>query len=464
MFTFIKSRWQKLDSAWRFSIVVYLVARLALTVWGLSLAAIFPLVVSNVNLHGEPIVTAFDLRTGRAVVFSRLAEGKELHFRASLPNLADVETGTIWDLSGRALSGALSGSSLRASAYSEEEVFPYRGVARSQNILISVWQRFDSNWYLKIAQSAYADDGTAVYFPLYPFLIRALGTIFLGRDLFAAMIISNLALIGVLFLTYQITKDLIGEEYSKRTLGFCVLFPTAFFLFAPYTESLFLLFALASLREGIRGRWSLAGVFGALAALARLQGVLMIVPLAYLAWRDFRDRKPSKRAKSDVAKIAFVFSRFAALLIIPLSTVVFLSFTNLALLNAYESQLHARFVFPWENLAAAIMLVASARASIIDILNLLVTLLFGVMFVLVWFKLPREFGLYSLTMYLAPLFRMTTEQPLVSMTRYALAIFPVFILWGRWGSNAWVSRLIVYLSLPLQLYLSAQFVMWGWVG
>jgi len=67
-------------------------------------------------------------------------------------------------------------------------------------------------------------------------------------------------------------------------------------------------------------------------------------------------------------------------------------------------------------------------------------------------------------MFLAPLFRMTTTQPLVSMMRYALAIFPVFILWGVWGKNAWVNRAIIYPSLLLQLYLSAQFVMWGWVG
>jgi len=71
---------------------------------------------------------------------------------------------------------------------------------------------------------------------------------------------------------------------------------------------------------------------------------------------------------------------------------------------------------------------------------------------------------YALLMYLAPLFRMTTLQPLVSMDRYVLAVFPVFIWLGARGQNAWVNRAVVYLSFPLQLYLSAQFVLWGWVG
>jgi hypothetical protein len=67
-------------------------------------------------------------------------------------------------------------------------------------------------------------------------------------------------------------------------------------------------------------------------------------------------------------------------------------------------------------------------------------------------------------MFFAPLFRMTTSQPLVSMLRYVLVLFPVLILFGGWGRNAWVNRLFVYSSVPLQLFLSAQFVMWGWVG
>jgi hypothetical protein len=50
------------------------------------------------------------------------------------------------------------------------------------------------------------------------------------------------------------------------------------------------------------------------------------------------------------------------------------------------------------------------------------------------------------------------------MSRYALEIFPAFILWGAWGKHSWVNRAILYLSFPLNLYLSAQFLIWGWVG
>ena len=156
--------------------------------------------------------------------------------------------------------------------------------------------------------------------------------------------------------------------------------------------------------------------------------------------------------------------RGLVLLLIPVITVAFLVLTNFALLTIYEGQLHARFVMPWENIGVAITLLASGRGSFIDALNLLATLGIGAMLVVVWEKMPLEYTLYALVMWLAPLFRMTTTQPLVSMVRYALALFPMFVVWGAWGKNTWVNRAILYLSFPLNLYLSAQFVMWGWVG
>ena len=133
-------------------------------------------------------------------------------------------------------------------------------------------------------------------------------------------------------------------------------------------------------------------------------------------------------------------------------------------MSSYVGELHARFVLPWENFAAAIGLLASGRASFVDGLNLAVAVLFGGLLIAIWKKLPLEYVLFAGAMYLAPLFRMTTTQPLVSMDRYALAILPAFILLGKWGKNSWINRAVVYLGFPLQLYLSAQFVLWGWVG
>ncbi|MBI3738937.1 MAG: glycosyltransferase family 39 protein, partial [Chloroflexi bacterium] len=339
-------------------------------------------------------------------------------------------------------------------------IFPYRGVAIETNSLLAPWQRFDANWYLKIAQRGYsADDGSTVYFPLYPLLIRIF-----GGGLLAAIVISNLALIGVFYLVYQLGKDLMGEKFAARALAYLAIFPTAFFLFAPYTESLFLFFSLASIHAAAKEKFPRASIFAALAALTRLQGALLIFPLAYLVWK----KNNAARLTLDASRsFSYTFRNTFFLALIPLATVSFLLYQyffvgKANLVAAYERQLFARFVMPWENLAASITLIANGAGEIADILNLIVTILFGIMLIPLWRKMPREYFLFAALMFFAPLFRMTTTQPLVSMSRYVLVMFPVFLLWAKWGARAWVNRAMVYASFALQLFFSAQFFLWGW--
>ena len=466
-------------NALHWSLRAYLIARIGLSAWAFVIATLFPVVVQNLDLFGAPVLAVFDLASGERYAYSRQVDGTVLTFRASEPFVlrppssvvrpssfvtvlvTDIETGSVWSLrEGRAVSGAYAGRVLNPSPYSVEDIFPYRGVASEQNILLSVWQRFDTNWYLKIAREGYVDAASTVYFPLYPFLIRVV-SVFVGNAMLAALIVSNLALIGALALLYRLSAALFDTPSARRAVAYWLLFPTAFFLQAAYTESLFLFLTLAAFDCARRDRWVLASLFGALAALTRLQGVLLVVPLAM--W-GFRFQVSGSRFEVRGLRIMRHVLRFALLLLIPLATLAFLAFTNLSLIASYEGELHARFVMPWENVAASLVLIANGRASFVDGLNLLATLGSGAMLFAIWRGLPREFTLYAFLMYLAPLFRMTTLQPLVSMDRYALAIFPVFIVLGVRGKNAWINRAIVYVSFPLQLYLSAQFVLWGWVG
>ena len=455
MFTFLN------DKALRWSIGAFLIARVALTAWSLLIASLLPTIVQNLDLFGAPVLATFDLSTSARYAYSRVIDGAALTFRPSAPgDVTDAQTGSVWSLrDGRAVSGAYAGRALNPPAYSVEDIFPYHGVAAETNPLLALWQRFDANWYVKIAQRGYAgDDGSTVYFPMYPALIR-LTSAAVGDSMFAALLISNLALIGALYELYRLAELLADAASARRAVAYLLLFPTGFFLMAAYTESLFLFFALGTFLFALRRHWYLAVLFGALAALTRLQGVLLVAPLAYRLWREIEEAK-----RKGTLRIAYYVLRFVPLLSIPLATMAFLAFTNLSLFASYTGELHARFVLPWDNLAAAVAQLASGQGSLVDALNLVTTLGLGALLVAVWQKQPREYGLYAIVMFLAPLFRMTTTQPLVSMMRYALAIFPVFILWGVWGKNAWVNRAIIYPSLLLQLYLSAQFVMWGWVG
>ena len=450
----ISSLWNRIPSAWRFALAAFLAVRIALTLWSFVVYWIFPVALQNIDLFGEPVLTLFNLQTSERYAYSRTTGGTTLSFRALDERfMADDQTGSVWSMrNGRAIQGSYAGTSLEPSAYKVENIFPYLGVKPAENIALSLWQRFDANWYLKIAERGYeADDGSTVYFPTYPFLIRVLA--FFLDPMLASLVISNISLIGVIGLLYQLTASITTEDTAPRTVVYLLLFPTGFFLTGAYTESLFLFFVLASLFAASRGRWTWSAVWGMLSSLTRLQGVLLVIPLAWLAWRETRGLAMREK-----------LARYALLTLIPLATVSFLAFTSLSLISTYEGTLHARFVSPWGNILAAASLVLGGKGSMVDALNLVFTLWLIAMLVPVWRKLPIEYFLYTLSMLVAPMLRMTTTQPLVSMMRYALAVFPVFMVLGYWGENKRVNRIIVYLSLLLQLYLSAQFILWGWVG
>jgi hypothetical protein len=339
---------------------------------------------------------------------------------------------------------------------------PYQGMPAVQGgiaeLSLGVWQRFDTLWYLRIAAYGYApDDGSTVYFPLYPLLIRLLGQVFFGNYLLAALIISSLAYVGVLFCLYKLTEARFGKANARRSITYLAVFPTAFFFLAAYTESLFLFLTLAAFLCACRGRWWLAGTLGLLSSLTRLQGVVLIAPLLYIYLRD-REFRLSRLDR-----------RMLALLLIPLGTMLYLGYQYLVLgatplVDTYQAQLHAQFVWPWENVLATLQKILSPEGTFINVLNLGMTGVFLAMTVLCFGRLPAEYGIYMAVTMVVLMLRRTTLQPLVSMSRYVLVLFPTFMLWGRWGRNPRIQRLIVYPSVALLLYLSGQFAMWGWVA
>ena len=102
----------------------------------------------------------------------------------------------------------------------------------------------------------------------------------------AALVVSNLAFVGVLFCLHRLTERHLGAAAARRSALYLAIFPTAFFFLAAYTESLFLLLTLAAFLLAHERRWWLAGVMGLLASLTRLQGIVLPLPLLYMYLRD----------------------------------------------------------------------------------------------------------------------------------------------------------------------------------
>ena len=158
--------------------------------------------------------------------------------------------------------------------------------------LVTAWERFDALWFLRIADSGYSlADQSAVFFPGYPLTIRFVSTLLGGHPLAAGLLVSHLATFGSMVLLYFLTASEWGERVARRSVLYLAVFPTSFFLLAPYSEALFLFLVLSALWAARRGRWELAGLAGIGASATRNIGVLLVLPLLVEAVHQFRERR-----------------------------------------------------------------------------------------------------------------------------------------------------------------------------
>lgn len=438
----------------KWGVGIYAVGRIVYSLWAMLIVQMNPLTVTNLNLYGTPVVAVFDQRTSARGMFSPQVDGRLLHFRPAAPNFTDLETGTVWDVSGRSISGPLAGRSLSSSSYTAEAVFPYRGVAASNNPLLAPWQKFDANWYLAIARRGYGTiPGDTHFPPLYPVLISLLVPL-VGDPLLGAILISNLALVAALVVFFQYTSELFDETVAKYASVCLVAFPTAFFLFGAYAEAPFLLAAILALYAIHREQWHWAGVAIFLGILLRLQGIALLLPFVFAL---FKARGSANYLRAGIGLVA-------GLAAVPIYLLMRYAVGGSGVLPTAEPELFARLVPPWDNFIYAFQVLGSGQFHFADVLNLIITLAFLIFWVIGWKRLPATWNLYVAATFAALTIRLVETQPLNSMSRYALTLFPIFVLFGMWAKNRWLQRAILYPSLGLSLFLSAQFVLWGWVG
>ncbi|KKU06682.1 MAG: hypothetical protein UX10_C0026G0010 [Candidatus Magasanikbacteria bacterium GW2011_GWA2_45_39] len=169
--------------------------------------------------------------------------------------------------------------------------------------------RWDGGWYERIARAGYEGQETA-FFPLYPMATRAVSRI-QNNFASAAGLISFLSFLGTLYFFIRLAERLFEKNtkthesmasyntadaasmhaahaFSTRALFFFLFFPTAFYLLAPYTESLFLCFLLGSLYYAREKRVWLAGLLGFGAALTRVNGFFLVILLGYEMYTQWR--------------------------------------------------------------------------------------------------------------------------------------------------------------------------------
>lgn len=335
----------------------------------------------------------------------------------------------------------------------------YMGVVPESNQWLAGWQRWDVLHYQAIAEHGYDAFETALFTPpLYPLLMRFASMFTGGNTLLGGLTISLLACIfGLLAFQRLALFELGKESLANKAVLYLALFPTAFFLFAPYTESLFMLCSILCLLHVRQKNWLASGIWGMLAASARLTGAVILLPVAWAAWEDWKLNKNWKVWLSPMMV-------FGAAIIFPLYAWVGLGKSPLAPFEAQSQRFHGGFSFPGLNIIEAIQQAFLGNYVMTNLLDVFFLLLFLGLGFLVWKKLPLLYTVYYTGFILLYITRTADVYPLLGMTRYVLALFPAFLVLPEFGENPIIHRIILYTSILGLLFLSAQYVIWGWVG
>ncbi|MGI8426297.1 MAG: hypothetical protein ACR2FO_04305 [Actinomycetota bacterium] len=150
-------------------------------------------------------------------------------------------------------------------------------------VLLGPWLRQDALQYLKIATEGYHDTASLAFYPAFPLLTGGLAKL-VGNELIAGLVVANLACLVGFVLLFAFVEKAAGISAARSAVGGLAVFPTAFFLVAPYGEAVLLAAGAGALLAALTGRPVLAFFLGVVAALSRPFGVLLFLPLLAIAF------------------------------------------------------------------------------------------------------------------------------------------------------------------------------------
>jgi len=332
------------------------------------------------------------------------------------------------------------------------------------------WYRWDTGWYINIAYDGYQKgEGSIIFAPLYPWSMRAVAPLVGDDYLLAGLIVSNIACIVALTLLYKLVAADYGDLIAQQTVLLYMVFPTAFYLVAAYTESLFLALALGAWLAVRRDRYLLAGLVAFFASLTRSQGWILALPFAYMLYIQPTGKLP------DLKKPLPLVKRMPAVIGGPLGTALYLFGMRFAGLGSIEQAFkqppwQTNVVMPWTTLAKTIRVIIEGPVHDIDLANIAALIFVVILAAVVTIRLRKpEYWLYIWPTLLFILLRDHYLIVLHGMLRYVIDMFPIFIalalvLRGSSRLKRVARVLYVIISFGIQVLLVTLFAEWLWVA
>jgi hypothetical protein len=372
------------------------------------------------------------------------------------------------------------------------------------DLVLGLWSRWDSAWYLGIANHGYSVHGNdPAFFPLYPIVSRALAslaTLFSpgpGAIFVASLAIALASFAGALYFLYRLVDIDFGPEVAQVAVALVAFFPMAVFYQAIYSESLFLMTSVGALWFARNERWDLAGLLGGAAAATRSAGVLVLVPLILIYLFGPRGthpyRSPFKRSRPLPVRADVLW-----LALVPLGLALYMAYLWVSADDPLRFQSAQDFWLRefgrigdvpagplgglWQGTSAAFQGMRQIlsgtdthvywtsvggdplRAAALNV-EMFCFLGFGLVALAGAFRrLPVAYGAYAAAALLLPLTFPARTLPLFSLPRFIAVVFPLFIWLAVWThERGWHQHALAVSAVGLGLS-SAQWATWQWVS
>jgi hypothetical protein len=320
---------------------------------------------------------------------------------------------------------------------------------------LEIWNRWDALHFQRLAHDGYsaADKFKAWFYPLYPWTVKVAALI-TGDLLVAAFVVSAVASLFAAILLRRLVEGDHSADIARRAVWFFLIFPTAYVLHIGYSESLFLALTIGSIFAARKERWWLAGTLGAFSWMTRANGIVLLPTLVVEAVHQWLT---GKRWRWQWLWIG----------IVPLGFVVYLFLNRrvsgdpFAFLKMRGELFHMSFSWPWVGIQSAIgnLRRSPNQAEILGGQELFFTILGLVCAIASWIKLRPSYATWISANWLL----LASVTFIESMPRYALAMFPIFILFARLSESRFWSGLITVWSILFLAIFSSLFLRGWWV-
>ncbi|CAA9568246.1 MAG: Predicted integral membrane protein [uncultured Thermomicrobiales bacterium] len=360
------------------------------------------------------------------------------------------------------------------------------------------FRHWDGTWYRLVAVEGYAEGGAAkaAFWPLYPWLMEfGAGITGLAPET-VGYLISNVAFLGALIVLYRLIGMDFNAEIARRTLWVLALFPTAFFFTAVYTESLFLLLASAALLGARRGEWLVAGILGLFAALTRSSGFMLLAPFGVLFIQQYGMSprrwfphvvpaalpvlgpiifgwflRANGRSFFAFAEEQWQWNRFSATPWRTIDCTIRGCREEVRQFGGVRDSYIKPIDWGWpgellSNLNWRFITSSDFRYRVGEshILEFLVTVVAFALVLVGLKKLPLYYTAFIVPPLIVPLLTPSSVNPLMSMPRFVLPLFPLFVMIAILLRGRKLAVPLAVGSSFLLVILTMQFAQWYWVA